>query len=181
VGGNDGDLDAREIRWVVDSSVLYCFGLATRLDILEEYCGGGATWTIAVQDELLRGTRYSSALGDAAVAPWLGEPQPIHDLGRAEELRLRLGGRPGDTRHLGEATCIALATKLGVGVLTDDRDAKRLAETLGLATGTSVSILKRAVRLKIITAGDASDLLAELIDHYERRLPRLSPDWFSGR
>lgn len=180
MGGNDGDLDAGEPTWVVDSSVLSFFALAGRLDVLEGFCGGRATWTVVVQDELLRGLRSEPSLGDAAAAPWLGDPQPVFYLAEVEELRLRLGGRPSDLRHLGEATCIALAERIGAGILADDRDAKRLAESLGMATATSLSVLKWAVSRKHLSAQDASDLVAALIERHSRRLPRLPPDWFSG-
>ena len=179
MGGIGSDLEQGEPTWVVDSSTISSFALAGRLDVLADFCGQRSTWTAVVHDELIRGLQAEPALGNAIGLQWLGEPQPVFNLVRVEELRLRLGGRPNDLRHLGEATCIALAERLDAGVLLDDRDGKRLAESCGLATATTPVVLKRGVSQGLLSEQDASDLLADLIDHYSRRLPPLAPSWFS--
>jgi predicted nucleic acid-binding protein len=156
------------------------FALAGRLDILRKLYSHRAMWTLVVHDELMRGVREEPRLGDAAAADWLGEPQPVFNVARVENLRLRLGGEAGDRRHLGEATCIVLAEQTGAGILLDDRDAKRLAEVMKIPTGTTLSVLTVAVQEGQISADEASELLADLIDRHSRRLPRLGPEQFSN-
>ncbi|HWO16278.1 MAG TPA: hypothetical protein VNM89_06150 [Solirubrobacterales bacterium] len=181
MGGNDTDLEeADEPDWILETTVLSAFALAGRLDILRDRYTGRATWTIVVHDELVRGMHEEPRLGDALAADWLGEPQAVYDVERVEQFRMRFGGRPGDNRHLGEATCIVLAQQTDAGILLDDRDAKRVAEASGIATGTTISVLKGAVADGQISAQDAKDLVDELIDRYGRRLPRLSKEQFSS-
>jgi predicted nucleic acid-binding protein len=181
VGGNDPNVgDAGEPVWIFETTVLSAFALAGRLDILRDLYSRRATWTLVVHDELMRGVREEPRLGDAVAAGWLGEPQPVFDVLRVEDLRLRLGGRSGDRRHLGEATCIALAEQTGAGILLDDRDAKRLAEALDMPTGTTLSVLKVAISEGLISSQQASDLVTDLIDRHGRRLPRLPAKRFSS-
>jgi predicted nucleic acid-binding protein len=182
VGGNDSKIGARAVdqNWIFETTVLSAFALSGRLDILSGLYNGRAIWTIVVHDELMRGMLEEPLLGDAVAANWLGEPQPVFDHPRVESFRLRLGGRQGDERHLGEATCIALAEQIGAGILLDDRDAKRLAESLKIPTGTTISVLVVAVREGRVSADEASELLTDLIDRHGRRLPRLSAEQFSS-
>lgn len=181
VGGNDSKIGARagDQNWIFETTVLSAFALAGRLDIVRGLYGGRATWTLVVHDELMRGMKEEPLLGDAVAADWLGEPQPVFDIGRVENLRLRLGGHATDQRHRGEASCIVLAERIGAGVLLDDRDAKRLAEALRIPTGTTVSVLTVAVREGQVSADEASELLTDLIDRHGRRLPRISAEQFS--
>lgn len=178
MGGNDPKVEPRaeELAWIFETTVLSAFALANRLDVVCELYSGRAMWTLVVHDELMRGVKEEPLLGHAVAADWLGEPQPVFETARVENLRQRLGGRPSDDRHHGEATCLALAERTGAGVLTDDRDAKHLAETLEIPTGTTLSILAVAVREGQISADEASELVADLIDRHGRRLPRLTAE-----
>jgi predicted nucleic acid-binding protein len=179
VGGNDNDVDEiGEPDWVLETTVLSAFALAGCLDILRDRYSSRAVWTTAVHDELMRGVQDQPRLGDAVAINWLGEPCAVFDVVQVENTRLRLGGRPHDERHLGEATCIVLAQQTGAGVLLDDRDAKRMAETTGIPTGTTISILEGAVRDGQLSAEQAKELTHELIDRYARRLPRLPTEHF---
>jgi len=181
VGGNEPDVDEPgEPDWIIETTVLSAFALAGRLDILCDRYGGHATWTLAVHDELMRGVLEQPRLGDAVAIDWLGEPRAVFDVVQVEAIRLRLGGRPRDERHLGEATCILLAEQIGAGILLDDRDAKRMAQAAGIRTGTTISILKAAIVDGHIAAEDAMSLIEDLVDRYGRRLPRLSAEQLLG-
>ena len=181
MGGNDSKElkpSAADLDWVFETTVLSAFALAGRLDIVRELYSGRATWTLVVHDELIQGMKEEPLLGDAVAADWLGEPQPVFDTARVENLRQRLGGRTNDERHHGEATCIALAEQTGAGILVDDRDAKHLAEVSEIPTGTTLSVLTVAVREGRVSANEASELVADLIDRHGRRLPRLAAEQF---
>jgi len=181
VGGNDSKVKpgAGDRGWIFETTVLSAFALAGRLDILRELYGRRAIWTLVVYDELMRGVKEEPRLGDVAAADWLGEPRPVFNVARVENLRLRLGGHSSDGRHLGEATCIALAERTGAGILLDDRDAKRLAEALKIPTGTTLSVLAVAIQEGQVSAHQASELVADLIDRHGRRLPRITAEQFS--
>lgn len=182
MGGNDSNVEpgVKGLAWIFETTVLSAFALAGRLDILRELYNRRAMWTLVVHDELMRGMLEEPRLGDAVAADWLGEPQPVFDIARVENLRQRLGGRADDKRHLGEATCIALAEQTGAGILIDDRDAKRLAEALKIPTGTTLSVLMAAVREGQVSAEEACELIVDLIDRHGRRLPRLTTEQFSN-
>lgn len=179
MGGNDSNVESGDLDWILETTVLSAFALAGRLDILRGLYNRRAMWTLVVHDELMRGMKEEPRLGDAVAADWLGEPQPVFNITRVENLRQRLGGGAGDERHLGEATCIALAEQTGAGILLDDRDAKRLAEALKIPTGTTPSVLAAAVREGRVSAEEACELLVDLIDRHGRRLPRLAAEQFS--
>lgn len=179
MGRNDAGIE-HGAEWVIDTTVLSAFALAEELDALGNHCRGGATWTTVVYSELLEGISEEPRLGSALVVEWLAEPEPVFEVERVENLRLRLGGHPQNTKHLGEATSIVLAQQLGAGVLVDDRDAKRLADSLGLRTGTTVSVLKKVVDNGHLSADRAVAMLDELVDRYGRRLPRLGLQGFGA-
>lgn len=183
MGGNDSKVKPRaaEPDWIFETTVLSAFALAGRLDIVRELYSGRAMWTLVVHDELMRGMKEEPLLGDAVAADWLGEPQPVFNTARVENLRQRLGGGPSDDRHHGEATCLALAEQAGAGVLSDDRDAKHLAEALEIPTGTTLSVLAVAIRESQVSADEASELIADLIDRHGRRLPRVTAEQLAGR
>lgn len=179
MGGISSDVKG-SAEWVIDTTVLSAFALGKRLDALGAHCAGGASWTTSVYSEILDGISEEPRLGSALVIEWLGEPQPVFEVERVEDLRLRLGGHPRDQKHLGEATSIVLAQRIDAGILVDDRDAKRLAEAMGIRTGTTVSVLRKDVRDGHMTAIQAAAMLEELSDRYGRRLPRVTPSAFES-
>lgn len=158
---------------IFDSSPLSAFCVVGRLDLLEARYAGRAHWTIEVYDEVARGVADTPSLSDVLAATWL--PEPIRSLAvvQIESLRTALGGKPRDRRHLGEAATIVVAEELGYVVVADDRDAVRLAQRRGLGTTSTVAILRDCVHSSLLSATDAHDLLYAMIDHHDRRLPRL--------
>lgn len=183
VGGNDSSVErlaANQAAWILETTVLSAFAVGNHLDILAARYGDNAMWTTAVHAEIVAGIGNQPRLGDILVADWLGEPQAEFDVVAVENLRLRLGGRPADQRHLGEATSLVLAGRMGAALAVDDRDAKRAAENAGVSTVTTISILKAAIRDGQIAANEAAAMLHDLVDRHNRRLPRLSIEELSA-
>jgi predicted nucleic acid-binding protein len=158
---------------IFDSSTLSAFCLVGRLDLLEARFAGRAQWTIEVYDEIARGVADTPMLGDLLSAGWLGDPIRSLAVVEIERLRLALGGKARDRRHLGEAATIVVAGASGYVVACDDRDAIRIAHARGLATTTTVAILRDCVHSGLLTAAGAHDLLYTMIDDHGRRLPRI--------
>jgi predicted nucleic acid-binding protein len=158
---------------IFDSSPLSAFCAVGRLDLLEARFSGRAQWAIEVYDEIARGVPDTPVLSDVLTASWL--PEAIRSLAvdEIERLRLALGGKARDRRHLGEAASIVIATAQGYVVVLDDRDATRLAQARGVGTTSTVAILREFVHAGVLTANDAQDLLYAMIDDHGRRLPRL--------
>jgi predicted nucleic acid-binding protein len=160
---------------IFDSSVLSTFCVVGRLDLLEERYGGQAHWTIEVYNEIDRGVAETPSLAEILIAPWLSEPIRSLAVVEIERIRLALGGRPRDRRHLGEAATIAVAIDCGYIVAIDDYDATQFARSAGLGTTTTIAILRDAVRRAVLSVEEAVALIDEMIDGHGRRLPRVGP------
>lgn len=65
----------------------------------------------------------------------------------------------------GEARCIALAASRGWLVLTDDREARTTAQSLGVAVSGTLGTLANLVRGKAITLAEADTLLLQMMRH----------------
>lgn len=158
---------------IFDSTVLSAFCVVGRLDLLEALYAGRASWTIEVQDEITRGLADTPSLSDVLVAQWLDEPTRSLAVAEIEQVRLALGGRPRNTRHLGEAATIVVARANGFMVAVDDYHANRYARSVGLGTTTTIAILRDCVRRGLLQADAATTVIDEMIDQHGRRLPRV--------
>lgn len=65
----------------------------------------------------------------------------------------------------GEAACIAIAQTRGWLVLTDDRDARRAAQAVGVAVSGTLGALVNGVRQGLVSVTQADALLAEMVEH----------------
>lgn len=65
----------------------------------------------------------------------------------------------------GESACIALAAANRWIVLTDDRDARRVALAEGVAVSGTIGALVNLIRRKHLTLSDADRYLAVMIEH----------------
>jgi predicted nucleic acid-binding protein len=161
---------------IFDSSVLSAFAVVRRLDLLEARFAGRAHWTIEVYREIDDGIAETPSLSEILIAPWLSEPIRSFAVDEIQGVRMALGGRPRNRRHLGEAATIAAAAANRFVVAVDDYDATQFARSnsLGLATTTTPAILRGCVRSGLLTAEEAAGLIEDMIDIHRRRLPRVS-------
>lgn len=63
----------------------------------------------------------------------------------------------------GEAACLAVAAARGVVVLTDDRDARSVASSLGVQVSGTLGVLSHVVAMGALSVIEADDLLANMI------------------
>jgi predicted nucleic acid-binding protein len=78
--------------------------------------------------------------------------------------------RLGELLGQGEAQCIALAASRGWLVVTDDRDARRTAQSLGIMVSGTLGALMNLVRGQMLPAPEADHLL-RLMKEYGYRSP----------
>lgn len=74
---------------------------------------------------------------------------------RAERLQETLGR--------GEAACLAVAASRGVVVLTDDRDARTVAGSLGVQVSGTLGVLLHLVDMGAVSVTEADGFLMEMI------------------
>jgi predicted nucleic acid-binding protein len=162
------------LHYIFDATVLSAFCVVGALGLLERRYAGRAHWAIEVQEEILRGVATVARLSDVLVATWLGEPLRCLAVDEIEKVRLRLGGRSRDRRHLGDAATTVIAKRQGWIVATDDRDAMLLARAEGAQAIGTIAILRACVRDGYLRSETAKELLDEMIDVHGRRLPEVS-------
>jgi len=75
---------------------------------------------------------------------------------RASSMRIRLGG--------GEMEAIALALERDAVLLTNDEDARKVGESLGLRSEGTLRTLLSLVELHLITADEAREALSRMIE-----------------
>ena len=63
----------------------------------------------------------------------------------------------------GEITCIAVALRLDAVLVTDDRDARRVAQVMGLEISGTLGALRNLVRQDQLTMQSADELLSQMI------------------
>lgn len=166
----------RRPGYIFDASVLSAFCVVGRLDLLAERYAGRASWSVEVQDEIIRGLAAAPTLSDVLSAGWLGEPIRSFAVDEIERARLALGGTSRDRRHLGEAATIVIAQRYSLTVALDDRDATLLARARGLGTIGTLPILQACVRAGAVTGDEALRLLTEMREVHGRRLPLVTAD-----
>jgi predicted nucleic acid-binding protein len=159
---------------IFDSSVLSAFAVVGHLDLLASRYAGRANWTVEVYNEIDRGVADTPSLGAVLIAPWLNEPIRSLAVVEIERVRLALGGRPRNRRHLGEAATIVVAEADGLTIAVDDYDATLFARSSGLGTTTTPAILGDCIRARLLSSAEAEALLVAMIDDHGRRLPRLT-------
>jgi predicted nucleic acid-binding protein len=134
---------------VVDNTVLSNFAHVEKPNLLQQAFTDLAT-TPAVMTELNTGEQLERV--PAVDWSWLS----VVTLTAEEQARV-------DTLHetlgLGEAECISVTKERGGLVLTDDRDARKVARSLDVAISGTLGVLMNLVRQNILTIAQADALL----------------------
>ena len=139
---------------LLDNTVLTNFALINQLELISEALGNQIATTPQVINEYREGV--AKGLLPEAEWNWL----KIIDLGSNEEAMYQ--------EHLkrvnaGEAACLAVAGQRNGRILTDDRDARKLAAQLKIPISGTIGILLRLVQIEVLTMAEADKLLGEMI------------------
>lgn len=139
---------------LLDNTVLSNFVLVNRIELLTEALGNEVATTPQVigefNDGVARGRLPETRLD------WL----EVVNLGTEEESLFReLLVRV----NAGEASCLAVAVQRNGRVLTDDRDARKLAAQLKIPISGTLGILLRLVQINVLALSEANEILGQMI------------------
>ena len=150
---------------LLDNTVLSNFALVARIDLLATGMGGATATPSQVMHEFRDGIARGR-LPDTRLA-WL----EVVELS-AEEQRLFEG--LAARLNAGEAACLAIAIRRGGRILTDDRDARKLAAQYKVPVSGTIGVLLRLVQIGTLTLPEANDLLGQMIEYgYRSPVSRL--------
>lgn len=140
---------------VVDNTVLSNFAHVNRPELLQAAFDELAI-PPAVREELAEGERLARV--PTVDWDWL----TVIELTPEEKAR---SDQLGQVLDFGEAECIAVAEARHWIVLTDDRDARHLAQSLGVYISGTLGALVNLVKQGTLTLIHADELLAEMRQH----------------
>ena len=139
---------------VADNTVLSNFALIGREDILQQVFRKNFFTTQEVFEELERGQ-------DRGVLPkrnwrWI----KILRINSPQETRLfRLFSA---SFGKGESSCVSVAVSRNLKILTDDLDARKLAQRRGIPVSGTIGILVEAVRIGILSLDEGNTMLSKM-------------------
>ena len=139
---------------LVDNTVLSNFALVNRIELLAEALGNQVTTTPQVIGEFVEGVARGRL--PETKLDWL----KVTDLESEEETHFQtLLTRV----NVGEAACLTVAAKRNGRILTDDRDARKLAAQLKIPVSGTIGILLRLVQIDALALDEANEILVQMI------------------
>lgn len=138
---------------LLDNTVLSNFSIVERADLVCLALGDEAATTQTVWDELHSGVRIGRL--PAQDWSWLQVLSLAEDEREFYQLLTR-------RLNAGEASCLAIASRRGCRVLTDDRDARELAAAWQIPISGTLGLLLRLADLEVISLAEGDDLLARM-------------------
>ena len=139
---------------LLDNTVLSNFALVGRIELLTNALGGQVVTTPQVIDEfndgVARGRVPETKLDWLEVLNLEAKEKTIF-----QGLLMRV--------NAGEAACLAVASLRNGRVLTDDRDARKLAAQLKIPISGTLGILLRLVQDNMLTLAEANEILEQMI------------------
>ncbi len=137
---------------LVDNTVLSNFAKVNRLDLLKKVLK-----KVYVTEQVLEEFKLGAVRGvlpvvslDFEVLKLEGEEIELYN-----SLRVKLGK--------GEASCLAIAKNRNMKFLTDDSDARKVANILGVPVSGTVGVLVRCIEKNIISKEEGDQILKEMI------------------
>ncbi len=137
---------------LIDNTVLSNFAKVNRLDLLKR-----AFEKLYVTEQVLEEFKLGIERGvlpnislDFEVLKLEGEEIELYN-----SLRAKLGK--------GEASCLAIAKSRNMKFLTDDSDARKAANILGVPVSGTIGVLVRCIERNIISKEEGNKILKEMI------------------
>jgi len=137
---------------LVDNTVLSNFVKVNRLNLIKR-----AFDRVYVTEQVLEEFRFGVKRGvlpdvelDFEILKLKDEEVELYNA-----LRVKLGK--------GEASCLAIAKHRNMKVLTDDSDARKMANILGVPVSGTIGVLVRCVEEGVITKEEGNRILKEMI------------------
>jgi len=140
---------------LLDNTVMSNFAVMRRPNLLRTAFGETLATPQQAFDELQAGVE----VGKLPVLDWTW--LPVWTLEPAEMARYRQLFR---SLNAGEAACLTMAVERGCRVLTDDRDARKLARHLQVPLSGTLGVLARLVDTGHVDIGEADRLLRGMIN-----------------
>ena len=141
---------------VADNTVLSNFALIEREDILAKLFENALFTTEEVLEELTRGEQRN-------ILPkrdW----QWIRVLKIDSSQEERLFRLFAESLGKGESSCLSIALSRNVKVLTDDLDARKLAQRRGVPISGTIGVLVEAVREGLLSIAEGNITLSDIIE-----------------
>jgi predicted nucleic acid-binding protein len=139
---------------LLDNTVLSNFALVDRIELLTNALGSQVATTPQVIAEfnegVTRGRLPETKLDWLEVINLETEEETLF-----QELLIRV--------NAGEAACLAVASRRNGRILTDDRDARKLAAQLQVPVSGTLGILLRLVQIGALKLSEANEILGRMI------------------
>lgn len=137
---------------LVNNTVLSNFAKVNRLDLLKR-----AFEKLYVTEQVLEEFKLGVKRGVLPNVSLDFEVLKLRDdeIELYNSLRVKLGK--------GEASCLAIAKNRNMKFLTDDSDARRVANILGVSVSGTIGILVRCVEKNLISKEEGNQILKEMI------------------
>lgn len=139
---------------LLDNTVLSNFALVNQIELLTMALGSQIATTPQVINEfydgVARGRLPETKLDWLEIINLENEEEKLF-----QELLIRV--------NAGEAACLSVASQRNGRILTDDRDARKLAAQLIIPVSGTLGILLRLVQIGAITLSEANEILGQMI------------------
>jgi len=139
---------------LVDNTVMSNFAAVGRPDLLRIAFGD----TLATPQQAFAELEAGLSIGKLPDLDW--QWLPVWTLDATEVPRYR---QFLHTLNAGEAACLAMALARGCRILTDDRDARKLARQLRVPLSGTLGVLTRLVDIEHLSLEEADALLSQMI------------------
>lgn len=139
---------------LLDNTVISNFALVARIDLLIKAIEGQIATTAQVLSEFNAGVTRGKL--PQSELDWL---EIVYLRAEEETLFQELQGHV----NAGEASCLAVAAHRNGRILTDDRDARRLAAQFKIPISGTLGILLRLVQIHELSLVEANELLGQMI------------------
>ena len=139
---------------LLDNTVLSNFALVGRIELLTAALGYQVATTPQVIDEfnegIARGRVPETRLDWLEVINLEAKEETVF-----QELLMRV--------NAGEAACLSVDSQRNGRILTDDRDARKLAAQLKIPVSGTLGILLRLVEIDTLTLFEANEILGQMV------------------